>query len=200
MKKVFLILLFVLSTCATIEESFDDNVVLEKSKTNPFKPPKKKFTTRVTSRHTTKHTTKLTTKLTSHPTNHLTTRLTSHLTSGLTSHLTSRFTSRFTTYPTTKKLPNRQTLKDLLKFRPKGINGLFKGKVGEVFRKLGEAVKKGIAWLKQNKLWDPLVDQLRNLGEKYGNEFCQKVLPEEVCGHAVDFVLNHVLGKPAEQN
>ena len=85
-----------------------------------------------------------------------------------------------------------------MKFRPKGINGLFGGKVGEVFRKLGEVVKKGIAWLKEHKLWKPLVNQLRNLGEKYGNEYCQKVLPEEVCGHAVDFALNHILGTPEE--
>ena len=54
--------------------------------------------------------------------------------------------------------------------------------------------------LKKNNLWEPLVNELRNLGEKYGNDFCLKVLPEEVCEHAVDFVLNHVLGKPKEQN
>ena len=87
----------------------------------------------------------------------------------------------------------KRTVKDILNHPFKGLNGLFKGKPGEVFRKLKEVVKKGIAWLKQNKLWDPLVKKVKELGEKYGNEFCEKVLPAEICGPAVDFVLNHLI-------
>ena len=87
----------------------------------------------------------------------------------------------------------KQTVKDILKKPIKGLNGLFNGKLGKAFNKLSEVVKKGIAWLKQNKLWDPLVQQLKYLGQKYGNEFCEKYLPPEICGKAVDFVLDHVL-------
>ena len=87
-----------------------------------------------------------------------------------------------------------------MKLPIKGVNGLFKGKIGEIFRKLGEVVKKGIAWLKKNELWKPLMDTLRNLGERYGREYCEKILPEEVCGPAVDFILNHLLGNPEGKN
>ena len=87
----------------------------------------------------------------------------------------------------------KKTVKDILNHPIKGLNGLFKGKVGEVFRKLKEVVKKGIAWLKQNKLWEPLVNKVKELGAKYGNEYCEKVLPAEICGPAVDFALNHLI-------
>ena len=87
----------------------------------------------------------------------------------------------------------KKTVKDILNHPLKGVNGLFKGKVGEVFRKLKEVVKKGIAWLKQNKLWEPLVNKVKELGAKYGNEYCEKVLPAEICGPAVDFALNHLI-------
>ena len=87
-----------------------------------------------------------------------------------------------------------------MKIPIKGINGLFKGKVGQFFRKLGDTVKKGIAWLKKNDLWNPIIEQLKNLGSKYGKELCQKALPEEVYGPAVDFALDHVLKTDEEQN
>ena len=87
----------------------------------------------------------------------------------------------------------KQTAKDILKKPIKGLNGLFKGKLGVAFRKLSTIVKKGIAWLKENNLWNPLVQQLKSLGQKYGNEFCEKYLPSEICGKAVDFVLDHVI-------
>jgi len=178
MKKLFLILLIALTTCAIFEENFDDDVVLEKKKhsiTTPVKTKKKKITTKVTTKHTTKVTTK-------------------HTTGGTTGHTTG-VTTGITTG--TKKIPTRPSMKELLKI--KGINGLFKGKVGEIFRKLKEIVKKGIAWLKQKGLFKDLVGGIRQFGEKYGNEYCQKILPSEVCGPAVDFILNSVLGTPEEE-
>ena len=87
----------------------------------------------------------------------------------------------------------KKTVKDILNHPIKGLNGLFKGKVGEVFRKLKDVVKKGIAWLKQNNLWEPIVNKVKELGEKYGNELCEKALPAEICGPAVDFALNHLI-------
>ena len=62
-----------------------------------------------------------------------------------------------------------------MKIPIKGINGLFKGKVGQFFRKLGDAVKKGIAWLKKNDLWNSIIEQLKNLGSKYGTNFVKKL-------------------------
>ena len=93
------------------------------------------------------------------------------------------------------KIDPKKILKSIpaIKKLPIKIDGLFKGKVGNAFKKLGDVVKKGIAWLKQNGLWDPIVGQLKELGGRYGNEICEKVLPAEVCAPAVDFALNSVL-------
>ena len=160
MKKLLVILLIALATCAAIEENFDDDVVLEKNfikkgvdkvkkgVKNGVKGVKKeikKGTDKV--KDVVKHPGKIV----------------------------------------------KQTTKDILKNPIKGLNGLFKGKIGQAFRKLKEVVKKGIAFLKQNNLWEPLVQKARELGAKYGNQYCEKVLPPEICGPAVDFVLNHVI-------
>ena len=211
MKKLFLILFVALATCAEIEE-FDDNVVLEKSKTIPTvrhtskitvkhttKIPTTKVTTKVpTTKVTTKvPTTKVTTKV---PTTKVTTKVpTTKVTTKIpTTKVTTKLTTKFTTGPTTK-IPPKKTVKDLMNLPIKGVNGLFKGKVGEFFRKLGEAIKRGIAWLKQNNLWNPIIEQLQKFGTEYGNELCQKALPEEVCGPAVDFAVQHLL-KTDEKN
>jgi hypothetical protein len=87
----------------------------------------------------------------------------------------------------------KQRVKDILKKPIKEINGLFKGKLGEKFGKLRDVVKKGIAWLKENDLWTPIVEQIKSLGQKYGNELCEKILTPEICGPAVDFALDHVI-------
>ena len=149
MKKFLIILLIALAACTAIEESFDDDVVLEKSLIkkgiDKVKTTVKKETSKIKD-------------VVRHP-----------------------------------ERVVKKTAKDILNHPFKGLNGLFKGKVGEVFRKLKDVVKKGIAWLKQNKLWDPLVKKVKELGEKYGNEFCEKVLPAEICGPAVDFALNHLI-------
>ena len=54
--------------------------------------------------------------------------------------------------------------------------------------------------MKQNNLWDPIVNQLKELGGRYGNELCEKVLSAEICGPAVDFALNNILKTEEEQN
>jgi len=80
----------------------------------------------------------------------------------------------------------------------KGINGLFNGKVGEIFRKLEDMVKKGIAWLIENNLWNPIIEQLEKHGQEYGIELCEQFLSPEVCGPAIDFALKNL--KTSEQN
>ena len=87
----------------------------------------------------------------------------------------------------------KQRVKDILKKPIKDLNGLFKGKLGKKFGKLRDVVKKGIAWLKENDLWTPIVEQIKSLGQKYGNELCEKILTPEICGPAVDFALDHVI-------
>ena len=59
MEKLFLILLIALTTCSAIEESFDDNLVLEISKGKEIVPPKVRHTTRDTIRITTRLTSKV---------------------------------------------------------------------------------------------------------------------------------------------
>ena len=86
---------------------------------------------------------------------------------------------------------------DLLKV-PKD-KSFFKGKNGNLFGKHGEAIQKGVSWLKKNNLWEPLVGLAKSLGQQYGNELWQKVLPDEVCGSVVDFALDSVLKTEDEE-
>ena len=169
MKKLLVIVLIALATCATVEESSDDNVILEKSG--------------FSIKHTVSHPTKPHFPKTHAPRTH------AAITHAPKTHVP------ITHVPITNvpKTDIRKNLKEVKKLPVKGVNGLFGGKVGEVFRKLGEMVKKGIAWLKKNKLWDPIIEQLKNLGQKYGNELCEKVLSPEICGPAIDFALEHLL-------
>ena len=64
MKKVYLILLIALTTCAIIDESFDDHIILEKSKekTVTSLKPQTRHTTGVTSKYSTRYTSGITTK------------------------------------------------------------------------------------------------------------------------------------------
>jgi hypothetical protein len=171
MKKLLVILLIALATCAAIEESFDDDVVLEKSLIkkgkdklkDTVKKGKDKLKDTINKekdkiKDKIKHETDKVKEVVTHPGRVI-----------------------------------KKTVKEIANHPFKGLNGLFKGKPGEVFRKLKEVVKKGIAWLKQNHLWDPLVKKVKELGAKYGNEYCEKVLPAEICGPAVDFALNHLI-------
>ncbi len=235
MKKLLVFFLIALATCEVVEESSDDNVVLEKSgfsipkvsipktpkitvpktpkitvpKSTKIKPPKttplKTTPLKTTPLKTTplKTTPLKTTPLKTTPLKTTPLKTTPLKTTPL--KTTPLKTTPLKTTPLTStkidpsKLNVRKNLKEANKISVKGVNGLFGlGKVGEFFRKLGDVVKKGIAWLKQNKLWDPIVEQLKNLGQKYGNELCEKVLSPEICGPAIDFALDHLL--PSEQN
>jgi hypothetical protein len=171
MKKLLVILLIALATCAAIEESFDDDVVLEKSLIkkgkdklkDTVKKGKDKLKDTINKekdkiKDKIKHETDKVKEVVTHPGRVI-----------------------------------KKTVKEIANHPFKGLNGLFKGKLGVAFRKLSTIVKKGIAWLKENNLWNPLVQQLKSLGQKYGNEFCEKYLPPEICGKAVDFVLDHVI-------
>ena len=219
MKKLLVFFLIALATCEVVEESSDDNVVLEKSGFSISKvsiPKTPKITVPKTTKITTPKITKIeppkTTKLTKillPPPTIKTTRKTPPPTSKTTkitplpTTKTTKLTTKFDPTKTIKidpsKLNVRKNLKEANKISVKGVNGLFGlGKVGEFFRKLADVVKKGIAWLKKNKLWDPIVEQLKNLGQQYGNELCEKVLSPEICGPAIDFALDHLL--PSEQN
>jgi len=102
------------------------------------------------------------------------------------------------TKPVIPKMDRIKNINEAKKFPIKGINGLFNGKVGEIFRKLEDIVKKGIAWLKKNNLWKPIIERLKNLGQKYGIELCEKYLSPEVCEPAIDFALKHLI--PNGQN
>ncbi len=190
MKKFLVILLIALATCATIEEeTFDEDVVLEGwlkklkpknlikkanpikviKKVNPIKVIKKVDPTKVIKKI---DPTKVIKKV--DPT---------------------KVIKKFDPKKLFQKIDPKKILKSIpaiKKLRLK-LDGLFKGKIGNAFRKLGDVVKKGIAWLKQNGLWDPIVSQLKEFGGGVANGLCQKILPAEVCAPAVDFALNNIL-------
>ena len=74
----------------------------------------------------------------------------------------------------------------------KGIKKLGKGAV-KAFHKLGEHVKKGINWLKEHNLWDPIISKVKDFGTKIASGFCSKYLSQGICDKAVGFVFDHVL-------
>ena len=216
MKQLLALFLIVLTTCAKIE----DDVVLEKGfsfpkirmprmprmprMTSPKMPqPKVTRTTRLPKITRTTRLPKFTTRTSRRTTRlpKITTRTTRRTTKP--PKITTKTTRRTTKLPKNPKklklkLPKikspKQTLKDLVKIPEKGLKGLFKGKIGKAFDKLKNVVQKGVSWLKKNNLWDPIVNLAKNLGKQFGNELCQKALPDEVCGSILDFALGNDLG------
>ena len=75
----------------------------------------------------------------------------------------------------------------------KGIGNFFKGTVGKAFKSLKKGVQKGIQWLKDHNLWDPIVSKAKEYGKKLASGLCTKYLKSDVCEPAVDFIADHVL-------
>ena len=219
MKKLLVILFIALASCAAVEENSDDNVMLEKSIFSikskvPHIPKIHTPRTHLPKTHLPRtHVPKTHGPITHVPKTHgpITHVPKTHgpithvpITHAPITHVPITHVPithvPITHVPKTNilKTDRVKNLSEVKKIPVKGVNGLFGGKVGEVFRKLGDMVKKGIAWLKKNNLWNPIIEQLKGLGQKYGNELCEKALPPEVCGPAIDFALDHLL--PSEQN
>ena len=181
MRKLLVILLIALTTCTAIEETFDDDVVLEKSWLKKLVPKitPKKIIPKVIPQ-------KIIPKI--EPKKIIPKKIIPKVDP-------KKIIPKIDPKKLIAKIDPKKIIKSIpvLKKLPIKIDGLFKGKVGNAFKKLGDVVKKGIAWLKQNGLWDPIVDQLKEIGGGYANEICEKILPAEVCGPAVDFALNNVL-------
>ena len=165
MKKLFFLFLFVLTTCVEIKESFDDHIILEKSKEKAIASlikPQIRQTAGVTSRHVTRYT----------------------------SGVTARHTTRYTTGVTTRHSSKVQTTiprKTSMKKAPiKGIDNLFTGKLGEEFRRQKDSVKKLIANFVKNNKWKSFLNKCKlNPGELY-HSFCKNI-PSEVCEGAKNF-------------
>ena len=192
MKKLLVILLIALATCATFEESSDDNVILEKSGFS-IKSPVPHVTPKINIPKTSKINIPKTSKIVP-KTSKIVPKTNVIKTNVIKTNVIKTNVIKTNVIKTNVIKTDRvKNLNEVKKIPVKGINGLFGGKVGEIFRKLGDMVKKGIAWLKKNKLWDPIIEQLKGLGQKYGNELCEKALPPEVCGPAIDFALDHLL-------
>ena len=187
MRKLLVILLIALATCATFEESSDDNVILEKSGFS-IKSPVPHVTPKINIPKTSKINIPKTSKIVPK-----TSKIVPKTNVIKTNVIKTNVIKTNVIKTNVIKTDRVKNLNEVKKIPVKGINGLFGGKVGEIFRKLGDMVKKGIAWLKKNKLWDPIIEKLKELGQKYGNELCEKALPPEVCGPAIDFALDHLL-------
>ena len=194
MKKLLVIFLIALASCTAVKENSDDNVMLENSgysllNPNPFSPIMPINPKRI--KHSLNAYTPKILDSIKHPlkkTNVLKTNI-------------PKINVPKTNVPkkNVSKMDPRKNLNEVKKLPIKGVNGLFNGKIGKIFRKLSDMVKKGIAWLKKNNLWNPIIEQLKSLGQKYGKELCEKALPPEVCGPAIDFALDHLL-KADKQN
>ena len=172
MKKLFLFFLFILTTCATIEESFVDNIVLEKSKEKALASlikPQIRNTARVTTKPTIRYITRYT------------------------SGVTTRHTTKYTTGVTTKHSLKVQTTtprKTSMKNPPiKGIDKLFTGKLREEFRKQNDSVKKVIVKLvKRNKCKSFLMNMcsIRLDPSEIHRGICEN-LPRKDCEQAMGF-------------
>ena len=71
----------------------------------------------------------------------------------------------------------------------KGVKNVVKG-VGNAFKKLAGHVKKGINWLKEHNLWDPIISKVKTFGKKIASGFCSKFLTPAVCDPAVGFIFD----------
>jgi len=175
MKKLLVILFIALASCAVVEENSDDNVMLEKSifsiKTKvPHIPKIHTPRTHLPRTHLPKtHLPKTHLPKTHAPITHVpkTHGPITHVpkTHGPITHVPITHVPithvpithvpithvPITNVPKTNilKTDRVKNLSEVKKIPVKGVNGLFGGKVGEVFRKLGDMVKKGIAWLKK---------------------------------------------------
>ena len=71
---------------------------------------------------------------------------------------------------------------ELQKFDPKVIV--------DVWKKVKDFVDKAIKFLKENNLYEPLVDLIKKYGSKYANDFCvkQHKIEESTCKSIVDFL------------
>ena len=157
MKKLFLFFLFVLTTCVEIKESFDDHIILEKSKEKPIASlikPQIRYTAGVTTRHTT--------------------RSTKRYIKGVTTKNSSKVQTTIPRKTSVKNVPI------------KGIDNLFTGKLGEEFRRQKDSVKKVIAnFVKNNKWISFLMKCKKNPAELY-HSLCDNI-PREVCEGAMNF-------------
>ena len=165
MKKLFLFFLFVLTTCVEIKESFDDHIILEKSKEKAIVSlikPQIRHTVGVTTRHSTRRTTSYTKGVTTRHTKGVTTKHSSKVQ---------------TTIPRKTSVKNAPI---------KGIDNLFIGKLGEEFRRQKDSVKKLIANFVKNNKWKSFLMKCKfNPGEVY-HSFCDNI-PREVCEGAMNF-------------
>ena len=129
MKKLFLIVLFTLTTCATIEESIDDHAILEKNKEKTIASsikPQSRNITGAASRNTTRYR------------------------AGVTIRDIMRYkTGVNTRYSPKVKTPknSRKTFEDLNNISIKGNNGLFLGKLEKKFRKQKDSFEIGVNWV-----------------------------------------------------
>ena len=128
MKKLFLIVLFTLTTCATIEESIDDHAILEKNKEKTIASSIKPQTRNIkgaASRNTTRYR------------------------AGVTIKDIMRYkTGVNTRYSPKVKTPknSRKTFEDLNNISIKGNNGLFLGKLEKKFRKQKDSLEIRVNW------------------------------------------------------
>ena len=89
---------------------------------------------------------------------------------------------------------NKQTGKDFLNNLFKGCRGMpVNSKFAKALRKLPEDVKTGINLLIKRNLWSPLVQQIRSHDQKFGNEFCERLFPPNICRKIIDFILDTLI-------
>ena len=71
---------------------------------------------------------------------------------------------------------------ELQKFDPKAI--------ADIWKKVKDVIDKAIKFLKENNLYEPLVDLIKKYGSKYANDFCvkQHKIEETTCKSIVDFI------------
>ena len=172
MIKLFLIFIFILTTCTAFDESFDDHIILEKSKEKIIASlikPQIRNTVGVTTRHTTRHIARYTSGVT-----------TSHKTSSAT-RVTTKHSSKVQI-----QIPRKKSMKNS---HIKGIDNLFTGKLGEEFRKQKDSVKKLIARLVKNNKWKSFLMKCRyysgDVAEPHRGP-CEN-LPRDLCKDAVNF-------------
>ena len=70
----------------------------------------------------------------------------------------------------------------------KELQKFFEGKPLEIFKKLTRQVQNGIHWLKVNGYWDPIMDVVKKVGKVAAISLCSAFLTPFICKPAITFV------------
>ena len=86
---------------------------------------------------------------------------------------------------------------DLLELQPifdeVSLEGIDLSKFVEIWEQVKNVAQKAVKFLKDNNLYEPLVNLIKTEGRKFALNFCNdKLASEETCKNVIDWLLSHL--------